>query len=348
MKKVIIIVNLVMAFGIASVFGLSKLGAFGNTDERNVSSAKTVRSSSAGSLKNNAEGTTAKKTQKKAKDKSKNNTENNFQNSDNENNADTTKVVTAPVINENNNAQKARYNVNGVNSGNSSISSGTKAESNSKQTKSFQPRVKVNENTKSRSVNNSNAGIKKQNDASVSAQSKGSSVTLNNSVSKGTSLNNGSSGQSVINNSVNKYDASEFQKYVYNQDGETCFKYTGTDHSTIVIPEGVTRIDGFTEDQHSFNKEITTVVIPSTVEAIMCSNMYYDGNFYSVLYQCVNLKNVTGGNVSYQCYGNYVMRPGEIYIWSPSVKYKHDINNYINVDSSKVASDISAWTRLHK
>lgn len=270
------------------------------------------------------------------------------------------KALIAQTINENNN----KASNNGANSEKDTVvapkvidapPADANNTTNSNKAYTFAPRYKVNENTSAKA---SGSTTTQKSSSSFTPRTKvnnsGGSGTSNSKPS--TSANKVQNSASVSNNNTNtvsnvsniNMDSSEFQKYVYQEDGETCFKYTGTGQSTIVIPEGVTRIDGFTEDQHSFNKEITSVVIPSTVEAIMCSNMYYDGNFYSVLYQCVNLKSVIGGNVSYQCYGNYVMRPGGIGIWSPNEKYRHDLNDYNNVDQNRLANDILSWTRSHR
>lgn len=263
-----------------------------------------------------------------------------------DNNKKTQEYLTAQVLSEAEN--KASNNKK-------TVTQAPKVDTSNNKSSTFTPRYKVNENTSTskstftpRTKTNSNSkassSVSNKTSSSSSSKSSGSSSSVQNN----NTVNNQSVTNSVQSSVTNVPDSSKFQKYVYQEDGETCFKYTGTGDSVIVVPEGVTRIDGFTEDQHSFNNEITTVIVPSTIEAIMCSNMYYDGNFYSVLYQCPNLKNVTGGNVSYQCFGNYVMRPGGIGIWSPDTKYRHDLNDYNNVDQSRLANDILSWTRSHR
>ncbi len=260
-----------------------------------------------------------------------------------DNNKKTEEVLTAQVLSEAEN--KASNNKKAV-------TQTPKVDTSNNKSSTFTPRYKVNEST-STSKSTFTPRTKTNSNSSNTSSSKSSSSSSNKSSGSSNNVQNNIVNSQPVTNNVHSSvtsvpDSSKFQKYVYQEDGETCFKYTGSGDSVIVVPEGVTRIDGFTEDQHSFNNEITTVIVPSTIEAIMCSNMYYDGNFYSVLYQCPNLKNVTGGNVSYQCYGNYVMRPGGIGIWSPDTKYRHDLNDYNNVDQSRLANDILSWTRSHR
>ena len=315
MKKIILITCIVLATSIGIILTLSLLGTVGNSDDKKDISTHTI-------------------TKNVAKAKTKKNEK--------------------ALVSQNNGAKGKK---DAVVAPKVIVTSSTDTnETSNNKASTFTPRYKVNENTLTK-VSGSTTTQKSNRSFTPRTKVNNNSVDSGTSISKpSTSVNKVQNSASVSNNNTNtasnvsniNMDSSEFQKYVYQEDGETCFKYTGTGQSTIVIPEGVTRIDGFTEDQHSFNKEITSVIIPSTVEAIMCSNMYYDGNFYSVLYQCPSLKNVTGGNVSYQCYGNYVMRPGGIGIWSPNVKHKYNVRDYITVDSSRVSSDILAWTNKHR
>ena len=124
----------------------------------------------------------------------------------------------------------------------------------------------------------------------------------------------------------------------------TVFDYTGTERSYIVVPEGVTDIQSFAnlflEGQYIPlripNYEITSIDLPSTYATnytMTFSNLfddllfddlhkYYNNvddvdikGYYSLFYQCPNLKKVTGG--SDFCYGtgSEVICAGKV-IWS--------------------------------
>ena len=132
-------------------------------------------------------------------------------------------------------------------------------------------------------------------------------------------------------------DSSAFQQYVYTgSDGKVTFKYTGSGYSTIVVPEGVTKIAGFAEDPWTFNDEITCVYLPSTLRTMSVSNMYcqeefgWDNNGYNVLHQCRNLQNVYGSSSSYSGNGSSVTRPGGITVWSSGTKTPYDSAVYNN------------------
>lgn len=131
----------------------------------------------------------------------------------------------------------------------------------------------------------------------------------------------------------------DFTQYVYkDKDGRQTFRYTGTGESTIVVPEGVEVIVGFTADIETLNYDITYVYLPKTLRMMMNLDMFnqaqfgYDKERYNALYSCPNLKSVEGGNFSYRANGSSVVRPGDITVWSNSSKIPFDLQKYIDVN----------------
>ena len=129
--------------------------------------------------------------------------------------------------------------------------------------------------------------------------------------------------------------STDFSQYVYTDEkGRTAFKYTGSGDAIIIVPEGVEIIEGFASGYGDFNDEITYVYLPSTLERMYTTGMFckeeynWDMNCYNVLYQCRNLQTVEGGNHSYQCNGDSVIRPGDIIVWSKNTLYPYDIEKY--------------------
>jgi hypothetical protein len=130
----------------------------------------------------------------------------------------------------------------------------------------------------------------------------------------------------------------DFSQYTYKEGDDICFEYTGTGDSKIIVPEGVTKIVCFSGTTgFKFNYDITYIKLPSTLRVICIANLFAeaeeDTNFYSVLYQCPNLKTVEGGNYSYQCNGSSVTRPGDITVWSTTKRYKYDKQKYQNYNN---------------
>lgn len=131
----------------------------------------------------------------------------------------------------------------------------------------------------------------------------------------------------------------DFSQYVYYEGEDVCFKYTGSGESSIYVPEGVTKITGFSDSTFKFNYDITYIHLPSTIESTRCMNMFnqeqfgWDNNLYDCLYQCPNLQTVEGGNYAYQCNGSSVVSPGDIVVWSNSSRVKYDRQQYINYNN---------------
>lgn len=145
-----------------------------------------------------------------------------------------------------------------------------------------------------------------------------------------------------------KNRSNDFSQYVYNEDGEICFKYTGTGNSRIIVPEGVQKITGFSADHFEKNYEITYIYIPSSVTRIRNGNIFnteennWDNNGYLMLYQCPNLKTVESASPYWQVDSNGLYQPlangGKAYQWSPNQILKYDRDIYYSsgsiVDSS--------------
>ena len=160
-------------------------------------------------------------------------------------------------------------------------------------------------------------------------------------VSAGTTINNtnynGSTSIPSSTPSNNEPDIVEsdtdFSQYVYvDNNGYVCFRYTGTGHSTIIIPEGVEYVASFTDSTLTKNYEITSIVLPSTIKTMSMAAYFTfddgDQNLYNCLYQCPNLQSVTGGNRSYKCNGSSVTRPKSITVWSNNQRIPFDRTKY--------------------
>ena len=141
---------------------------------------------------------------------------------------------------------------------------------------------------------------------------------------------------------VEVMDSSGFLQYVYTDEkGRKCFKYTGTDDTCIVVPEGVEKITSFTDVDSliDFNTTITKVVLPSTLRTMSMYCIFdktdNDHNWYSCLYQCTNLQSVIGesiinGDKDYIGTGPTVIRAhGNICEWSNSERIPYDESQYI-------------------
>lgn len=131
----------------------------------------------------------------------------------------------------------------------------------------------------------------------------------------------------------------DFSQYVYYEGEDVCFKYTGSGESSIYVPEGVTKITGFSDSTFKFNYDITYVHLPSTLESMRNLNVFCqetdgaDNNMYNCLYQCPNLRTVDGNGVSYTGNGSSVTRPGNITVWSSGSKIKYDVQQYYNYNN---------------
>ena len=129
-----------------------------------------------------------------------------------------------------------------------------------------------------------------------------------------------------------------FSQYVFEEDGYTCFRYTGTGQSRIIIPEGVQKVLGFTDYELKHNDEITYVYIPKSVISMRNMNTFnteeygHDNNGYNCLYQCTNLQTVESASWVYISEGNSLYRPladgSKLYVWSSSQKYVYDPDRY--------------------
>lgn len=198
----------------------------------------------------------------------------------------------------------------------------------------------MSQERKDRLITAINNGFKEENktEQSSSVQSVGNSsqnqVDLTNyDYSQGSSFYENDQNNNQTQSSIP--DSSDFQQYVYTgSDGKVTFKYTGSGHSTIVVPEGVTKIAGFASDPWTFNDEITCVYLPSTLRTMSVSNMYcqeelgWDTNGYNVLHQCRNLQNVYGSSSSYSGNGSSVTRPGGITVWVRGQKTAYNADSY--------------------
>ena len=126
--------------------------------------------------------------------------------------------------------------------------------------------------------------------------------------------------------------ADEFQQYVHEEYGKVTFRYTGSGRSVIVVPEGVEKIASFSQGVLTFNDEITTIYLPSTLKVVSCAPIFRDegdDKYYGVFYQCRNLQNVYGGSYNYNAQGSYIERPyNDIIFWSNDQRYYYDESQY--------------------
>ena len=138
--------------------------------------------------------------------------------------------------------------------------------------------------------------------------------------------------ETVSNTQPETPSADEFQQYVHEEYGHVTFRYTGTGHSVIVVPEGVEKIAGFAQGLTTFNDEITTIYLPSTLKTIYDVQLFKDEgdyNYYAIFYQCRNLQNVYGGSYSYITHGSYIERSyNHVMVWSNSERYSYDKKNF--------------------
>ena len=138
-------------------------------------------------------------------------------------------------------------------------------------------------------------------------------------------------------------DSSDMSKYVYTDSyGTKHFKYTGTGESHITVPSGVQVLDGFVKNNNAFNYDITSITVESSV---LWGITYYqlfrsnnDNNYYSIFYQCPNLKTVTIHTPIYISKCNdtivsigdteaeYFPAEQEYHIWSASEKIPYKDN----------------------
>ena len=129
----------------------------------------------------------------------------------------------------------------------------------------------------------------------------------------------------------------DFSQYVYEENGYTCFKYTGSGDTHIIVPEGVEYIRGFVSTTTKFNTEITHITLPSTLKKMSMYCMFGkvdgDTNWYNCLYQCSNLTTVDGGWYWYSGNGSSVTRPGDITVWSSSSRIPYDEQKYIDYNN---------------